>query len=370
MTSTIPVIRIPWAQPDFWGAEERYLLEALHSTWISGGEFVDRLEREVAELTGSRFAVSASNGTTAIHMAYLGIGLEPGDEVIVPGFCFLAAANVALHMKATPVFAEVDPETWCVTAEAIEARITPRTRAIVPVHTYGNVCDLDPILELAASKNIVVIEDAAESFASKYKGRWSGAIAPMGTFSFQATKTITTGEGGMVVTNDPAMQRRMALYRSHGMLGRRYLHEVPGHNFRLTNLQAALGCAQLERLDTIIRERRRVHATYSGALSRIDGVRPQLYRADVDPVLWAIAVELDGDAYPQGRDTLIGQLAAAGIETRNGFYAASEMAIYEDRRPLPVCERLSRNVISLPTYPTLDDERIEMICAALGSFRR
>jgi len=361
---------IPWAQPDFWGSEERYLLQALHSTWISGGEFVDRLEREVAALCGSPFAVSASNGTTAIHMAYLGIGLQPGDEVIVPGFCFLAAANVAMHMNAKPVFAEVDPETWCVSAEAIEACITPRTRVIVPVHTYGNVCDMDPILDVAAKHGIVVLEDAAESFASKYKGRWSGAISPIGSFSFQATKTITTGEGGMVVTSDPDVQRRMALYRSHGMLGRRYQHEVPGHNFRLTNLQAALGCAQLERLDTIITERRRVHATYTAHLQQIDGVRPQVYGRDVDPVLWAIAVEIDSDAYPQGRDALIAELAEAGIETRNGFVAASLLDIYDDRRALPVCERLSRNVISLPTYPTLDDERIEAICNALARCRR
>ena len=372
MTLPTPALRqpIPWAKPDFWGSEERYLLEALHSTWISGGEFVDRLEREVAGLSGSPFAISASNGTTAIHMAYLGVGLQPGDEVIVPGFCFLAAANIALHMHAKPVFAEVDPETWCVTAKTVEACITPRTRAIVPVHTYGNVCEMGPILDLAEASGITVIEDAAESFASKYRGRWSGAIASVGTYSFQATKTITTGEGGMVVTNDPTVQRRMALYRSHGMLGRRYLHEVPGHNFRLTNLQAALGCAQLERLETIIGERRRVHATYSASLRHLAGVRPQIHRSDVDPVWWAIAVEIDPAAFPQGRDALIEQLAGIGIETRNGFYAASELEIYADRKSLPVCERLSRNVISLPTYPTLDDERIEAICQALGSFRR
>jgi perosamine synthetase len=362
--------KIPWAQPDFWGGEEKYLLEALHSTWISGGPFVERLEKEVAALTGSRFALAASNGTTAIHMAYLGIGLEPGDEVIVPGFCFLAAANVAMHLGAKPVFADVDPDTWCVTAEAIERVMTPKTKVIVPVHTYGNVCDMDPILELASSRGVVVMEDAAESFASKYKGKWSGAIAPIGTFSFQATKTITTGEGGMVVTNDPALQRRMALYRSHGMLGKRYLHEVPGHNFRLTNLQASLGCAQLERLGTIETERRRVHATYTEQLRGNDGVRPQVYPPNVDPVLWAIAVEIDAKAYPQGRDAVIDQLAELGIETRNGFYASTMLDIYEDRRPLPVCERLSRNVISLPTYPTLDDERIAAICAALASLRR
>lgn len=368
--SSDPQSRIPWAKPDFWGSEEKYLIEALHSTWISGGAFVDRLETEVAGLMGSKFAVSASNGTTAIHMAYLGIDLRPGDEVIVPGFCFLAAANVALHVGAKPVFADVDPRTFCVTAESIEAVMTPRTRVIVAVHTYGNVCAMDEIVSLAKSRGVVLLEDAAESFGSKYKGRASGSIGELGTYSFQATKTITTGEGGMVVTNDPAIRKRMALYRSHGMLGRRYHHELPGHNFRLTNLQAALGCAQLEHLDTIIAERKRVHRSYTASLRGIDGVRLQTYSSDVDPVLWAIAVQLDPVAYPQGRDRVMEQLTDLGIETRNGFVASSMLDIYEDRRPLPVSEHLSKNVISLPTYPTLDDESIARVCAALATLRR
>ena len=361
---------IPWARPAFWGAEEKYLIEALHSTWISGGAFIDRLEHGVAALVGSRFAVSASNGTTAIHMAYLGLGLRAGDEVIVPGFCFLAAANVALHMGLRPVFADVDPDTWCVRAEDIERCLTSRTRLIVAVHTYGNVCAMDDIMTLATSRGIPVLEDAAESFGSKYKGRHSGAIAHIGSFSFQATKTITTGEGGMVVTNDAAVQHRMALYRTHGVLGKRYWHEVPGHNFRLTNLQAALGCAQLERLDRIVAERKRVHRTYSALLRDVAGVRVQEFRPDVDPVLWAIAVEIAPSAFPQGRDAVIEQLAAAGIETRNGFYAASLLGLYENCPPLTVSERLSANVISLPTYPTLEDPQIEMICNELASLRR
>lgn len=360
---------IPWAQPDLSPIEESYVLEALRSTWISGGAFVDRLEREVAALTGSRFALAVSNGTAAIHLAYLGIDLEPGDEVIVPGFCFLAAANIALHVGARPVFADVDPETWCVTADAIEKCLTSKTRAVVAVHTYGNVCDMAPIVDLCATRNVTLIEDAAESFASTCDGRWAGSFGAIGTFSFQATKTITTGEGGMVVTNDPAVQRRMALFRSHGMLGERYRHEVPGHNFRLTNLQAALGSAQLQRLDAIAAERRRVHATYRRHLSRIDGVHLQTFRSNIDPVLWAIAATLDAKAFPQGRDAVIRQLAERGVETRNAFYAASLLDIYGPQPSLPVSEKISRTAISLPTYPTLDDEEIAFICDALASLR-
>ena len=362
--------RIPWAQPDFWGLEEQYLVEALRSTWISGGAFVDRFEREVATFSGSSFALSTSNGTTAIHLVYLSMGLQPGDEVIVPGFCYLAAANIGLQMGVQPVFADVDPDTYCVTAGAIESVMTPRTKLIVAVHTYGNVCEMDEIMSLARSKGVLVLEDAAESFASKYKGQQSGAIAQLGTYSFQASKTITTGEGGMVVTEDEALARKMMLYRSHGVLGRRYWHELPGHNFRFTNLQAALGCAQLARLDSIIKERKRVHRTYTAALKDVGGVRLQAFRPDVDPVLWALALELDPAAYPQGRDKVIEQLAIEGIETRNGFYAASQLPIYPNCMPLPICERLANNVISLPTFPSLDDRQIEYVTSKLIALQK
>lgn len=362
--------QIPWAQPDFWGLEETYLVEALHSTWISGGAFVGRFEREVAAFSGSPFAIATSNGTTAIHLAYLGMGLRPGDEIVVPGFCYLAAANIALQMSTKPVFAEVDPDTYCVTAAAVEAVMTPRTKLIVAVHTYGNVCEMDDIMSLARSKGVPVLEDAAESFASRYKGRPSGSIAPIGIYSFHATKTITTGEGGMVVTHDEALAGRMALYRSHGVSSRRYLHDLPGHNFRLTNLQAALGCAQFERLDSIARERKRVHRTYTAALKGIAGLRLQAFRSEVEPVLWALALELDPAAYPQGRDEVIGQLAAEGIETRNGFYAASQHSIYPDCAALPICERLGSNVISLPTFPSLRDQQIDFICSKLAALRK
>lgn len=361
---------IPWSQPDFWGLEEQYLVEALRSTWISGGAFVNRFEREVAAFCRLPFALSSSNGTTAIHLAYLGMGLRPGDEVIVPGFCYLAAANIALQMGVKPVFAEVDPDTFCVTAAAIEAVMTPRTKLIVAVHTYGNVCEMDEIMSLSQSKGVLVLEDAAESFASKHKGRQSGAIAQLGAYSFQATKTITTGEGGMVVTDDEALARKMTLYRSHGVLSRRYWHELPGHNFRLTNLQAALGCAQLQRLDSIIKERKRVHRTYTAALKDIAGIRLQVFGSEVDPVLWTLALELDPAAYTQGRDKLIEQLAAEGIETRNGFYAASQLPIYPECEPLPICERLANNVISLPTFPSLDDQRINHISSRLAALRK
>jgi perosamine synthetase len=367
---------IPWAAPAYWGNEERYVTEALRSTWISGGPYVERLEREVLErcgVTGRREALATSNGTTALQLPYIALGIGPGDEVVVPGFAFMAGANVALQLGARPVFCEVDPRTWCARAADVERCLSPRTKAIVVVHTYGNVCDMDPLLELARARGIALIEDAAEAFGSRYRGRFAGAMAPIGTLSFHATKTITTGEGGMTLAADAGLAARMRLYRSHGMDRSKafYWHEVPGYNFRLTNLQAALGCAQLERLEDIVRERKRVHDAYRKQLGAFAGVAAQHFTAEVDPVLWAYALELDARAYPQGRDAVVKQLAEKGVETRPGFHPASEMRhLFADCPPLPVCEALGRLVISLPTYPSLTDEVITRICDALKALRR
>jgi perosamine synthetase len=362
-------VMIPYAQPFFFGTEEAYLVEAFRSTWISGGAFVDRFEEDFRRYCGTRYAVTASNGTTALHMAYLALGIRHGDEVIVPGFGFLAAANIALHVGARAVCAEVDPDTWCMTAREIEPCISPRTRLIVPVHTYGNVCDMDGILSLARHHRIAVVEDAAEAFPSRYRGKLAGTMGAIGTYSFQATKTITTGEGGMVVTEDPRLHDALSLYRNHGMRSRRYWHEVAGHNFRMTNLQAAIGCAQLEGLERIVGERKRVHALYADRFLNAGGIAPQRVSPDVDAIFWSCAVKLDPLAFPQGRDAVISQLAEAGIETRPGFYAASLMGLYE-APPQPICEAISRQVISLPTYPSLSDEHVALVCDRITSLRK
>lgn len=356
---------IPWARPDFWGNERQYVDEALTSSWISGGPFVDRLEENFRSLCARRHALAVSNGTTALHLAYLGLDIRPGDEIVVPGFGFLAAANVALHMSAVPVFCEVDERTWCMQAQDIERVLTSRTRAIVVVHTYGNMCDMDSIMALAHKYNLPVIEDAAEAFPSRYRGNMAGAIGTIGTYSFQATKTITTGEGGMVVTNDNALAERMMLFRSHGLLRKRhYWHEVAGHNFRLTNMQAALGCAQLEKLDAIVSERRRIYAAYREHLAKLPGITLQEISPHVDAVIWAVALRLDPAYYPQGRDVLLTQMLDLGIELRPGFYASSQLEIYQGHR-LPICEALAASIVSVPSFPTLADSDITRICNEL-----
>lgn len=363
---------IPWAKPELWGNEQEYIQQALESSWISGGPFVERFEDVFRNYSNVPFALATSNGTTAIHLAYLTLGLKPGDEVIVPGFAFMAAANIAILCGLKPVFADVNPLTWCVTAEAFEKCITPKTRAIVPVHTYGNVCSMDEIMNIAERHKVPVIEDAAESFTSRYKTRLSGTIGDIGTYSFQATKTITTGEGGMVVTHSADLQQKMLLYRSHGMLRKtHYWHDVAGHNFRLTNLQAAMGVAQMEKLDEIINARKRVCGLYRNLLSMEEGFTLQDFPSDVDGLPWAIAIKLEEVAFPQGRDAVLKQMLEKNIETRPGFYAASFLKhIYGEVDNIPISENISRQVMSLPTFPALSEEQIAFITKTLVGLRK
>jgi perosamine synthetase len=361
---------IPWAKAEFWGHEREYVLDAISSTWISGGPYVTRLEDQFSGYLGGIDCLAVSNGTTALNLAYLGIGLRPGDEVIVPGFAFMAAANVAIHMGARPVFCEVDPQTWCMRAEDVEAKLSARTRAIVPVHTYGNVCDMDPILALGSMNGVTVIEDAAEAIGSRYKGKVAGSMAPVGTFSLHATKTITTGEGGLVCTRDASLTGPMKLYRSHGVANRRYWHDVAGHNFRLTNMQAALGCAQFEHIDIILDARRTMYRRYLAAMESLEGITLQCFAPDVDAAVWAIAIRLDASAFPQGRDRVMQQLGGAGIETRPGFYAASQMHHLYDSPTLPVCEAVAASVISLPSFPSITEQQIQIVVQSLRGLKR
>ena len=360
--------KISWAEPTLWGREEEYVVDALRSTWISGGPFVDRFEQDFTDYTSAGHTFAVASGTAALHLAYLAAGIGAGDEVIVPGFAFMAAANMASMVGAKPVFADVDPESWCVTRGSIESVISERTRAIVPVHTYGNVCALDPILQLAIEHDLLVIEDAAESIGSMYRGRMSGTLAPVGVYSFHATKTITTGEGGAVVTTNDGLAEKMRLYRSHGMAHKRYFHEVAGHNFRLTNLQAALGVAQLEQIEFITAKRAKVYATYKALLEDVPGVAMQRITDDVEPVMWALGVKLDEAFYPQGRDGIMEGMAALGVETRPGFYPAGAMPHLYGPQQLPNSESLAASIIVLPSSPSLDDSAIERVCNALMSF--
>lgn len=359
---------IPWASPHFWGNEKKYVNEALDSLWLSGGDYITKFEKVLSDLFNNKKVLLTSNGTTSIHLAFLALEIKPGDEIIVPGFAFMAVANIAVQFGAVPVFADVDLETFCLSANGIEKKITKKTKLIVPIHTYGNVCDMDAIMEIAKKHDIAVIEDCAESLFSKYNDKYCGCFGKISTFSFHATKTITTGEGGMVITGDDKLFDKMVLYRSHGLLKRgTYNHLIPGHNFRLTNIQAAIGLAQFEKKNRVIKERKRIHLSYVNYFKEIDGINIQRFDSNTDPVLWTFALKINPKRFPQGRDGLIMQLKNKGIETRPGFISSSRLN-YFNKHSLPVSEELGNNVICLPTFPALTEDQIDYICKSFLSF--
>lgn len=362
--------RIPWASPSFGKKEKRYLADALASSWISGGPYLERFEKEFTARHRSPYGLTASNGTTALQMALLALGVGPGDEVIVPGFTFVAPGNMVLALGAKPVFADIDPDTWCVDPASVERRVTRRTKAVIAVHVYGNVCDMRALKKIAAKHRLALVEDAAEAAFSRYKGRCVGTFGDVGCFSFQATKTITMGEGGFVLTPRKRLWEAMRVVREHGMRrGRRYWHDVVGHNFRLTNLQAAVGCAQLERADALIRERARVYRAYRERLSRIPGVTLQHFKPEVEPVVWAVAARLAPECFPGGRDAVLRRLGKAGIEMRPGFYPFSVMPLYKSPR-LPVSEAVGLNAVSFPSSPSMTTAQIDYVCRALARLGR
>ena len=313
-------IKIPWAKPVFWGKEKEYVLDALKSTWISGGPYIERFEHGFKDAIRSPYCLTTSNGTTALLLAFIALGIGPGDEVIIPGFTFVAVANMAITLGAKPVFVDIDPFTWCMDPDQIEGAITKRTKAVCVVHLYGNVCDMKSISHICRRHRLFLVEDTAESMFSRYDGRYAGTLADAGIFSFQATKTLTMGEGGCVTVKNKRLFEKMKVIRNHGMNRKKYYwHTAIGHNFRLTNMQAAIGCAQLEKIDRAIDDRRRVYRVYCKYLGQAQGISMQRFPKEVEPVVWAVAVKIDPRVFPS-RDRLMAEMSKMGIETRPGFY--------------------------------------------------
>lgn len=362
-------VSIPWAKPSLGEREKAYVVKALESTWISGGPFVDRLEEEFSRTIGSPHGLAVANGTVALHLAMLALGIGPGDEVIVPGLTFVAPANMVLAVGARPVFADVCQDTWCLDPASVETSITSASKAVVAVHLYGNMPEMPALRELCDSRGLALVEDVAEAAFSRYQGRHAGTFGELGCFSFQATKTITTGEGGFVATGSPELHRSCLQIRDHGMRkDRRYWHEVVGFNFRLTNLQAALGCAQMEGLSATIEARAAMDRRYRERLSDQSGLILQHYRPEVEPVVWAVPVRLCPRAFPP-RDEVIARMLEAGIELRPGFYSFHQMPLYQ-APPLPVVDRICGEIVSLPCFPSLTEDEIARICDALLGLRR
>lgn len=362
-------IKIPWAKPMFCGDERKYLLDAFDSGWISAGKYVGLFEENFARLHNGGYVVSASNCTNALLLVLTALGVGKGDEVIVPAFGFMAAANMASVLGATCVYADIDKASWCIDVEAVARSVSSKTKAIIALHLYGNVCDMDALTALAKKRGIFLIEDAAQAAFSRYRGRNAGTFGDAAVFSFQAAKTIVMGEGGCVLTSDRALGEKMRLLRDHGMRkDKHYWHDVVGYNFRLTDLQAAVGCAQLENLDFILERKRKVFEAYQSCLTRESGFELQEFQESVDPVVWAVVVKIDQKFFKGGRDYLMKALAEQGIETRPGFYPAGMMPIYGAPQ-LPVAQEVGLRLISLPSFPALSDEEIQFICRTLKDLR-
>jgi perosamine synthetase len=360
--------RIAVAEPTLNGNEKRYVLECLETTWISSiGRFITEFERAFASFCGVEHAIAVNNGTNALHLALVALGLKPGDEVIVPTLTYIATANAVTYCGAKPVLVDCDPRTLNIDPAAIAGRITTRTKGIIPVHLYGHPADMDPITSLAREHGLFVLEDAAEAHGAEYKGRRIGGLGNCAAFSFFGNKIMTTGEGGMVTTNDGDLAAKLRLYRGQGLdPGRRYWHPVVGYNYRMTNIAAALGLAQLEQIEELMGARARLADWYRLKLDRLaDKLALQAAKSWTRPVLWMQIVMLRHGGEAE-RDGVMRKLDAAGIETRPVFYPMHLLPPYlEDATLYPNATRCASRGINLPTHGNLTEADVERICQAL-----
>jgi perosamine synthetase len=349
-------VRIPVASPSLSGNEAKYLMECVASNWISSqGKFVNRFEEVFADFIGSRFGVSVCNGTMALHLALETLGIGVGDEVIVPSLTFAATANAVIYTGATPVFVDSEMDTWNIDPLKIREKINKQTKAIIPVHLYGQPTKMNEIKAIANKHQLFVIEDAAEAHGAEYNGQKVGKIGDVGIFSFFGNKIITTGEGGMLVTDDEQIYNKAKILRDHGMSpDKKYWHPYVGYNYRMTNMQAAIGCAQMERVDEILAKKIQIAETYEECLGGVNNIKLPPKNEWSKNIYWMYSIVLDGEIEREGlRDRLIEQLNQKGIECRPMFYPLHQMPPYQERNSssgLETAEYLSKNVMSLPSY--------------------
>jgi perosamine synthetase len=360
---------IPVASPTLDGNERKYLLQCLDSTRISSsGAFLDRLENEFASFCKTKHAVACSNGTAALHLAMAALGVDSNSEVLVPSLTFIASANAIKYCGGKPVFVDSEPHSWNLDACRLEGLITPRTKGIVVVHLYGHPADMDPILDVARRYKLFVVEDAAEAHGALYKGRPVGSLGDCATFSFFGNKIITSGEGGAVVTSSDELARKMRILRGQGMdPDKRYWFPVVGFNYRMTNLQAAIAVAQLERSDNLLSRRREIARQYQSHLNRYSELLELPREASwAQSAVWMYSVLLSRGGEEE-RDRVMGALAEDGIETRPLFYPLHTMPPYasDGQSHLPVAESLACRGITLPTHCALTAEDITYVCERL-----
>ncbi len=361
---------IPVSEPFLSGKELEYVTDCIKTNWISSiGKYVKSFEDVFARFCGTSHAVSASSGTAALHLALLALDIKNGDEVIMPDLTFVASANAVLYCGARPVFVDVDKKTWNIDPEKIEAHITERSRAIMVVHLYGHPCDMDAVLRIAERHNLKVIEDAAQAHGAEYGKKRVGSIGDAGVFSFYGNKIITTGEGGIITTDSPALAEKMRLLRDHAMSkDRRYWHDLPGYNYRLTNIQAAIGVAQMEQADDFISIKRRNAALYNSFLRNMDGITLPPEADKCKNVYWMYSILIEDD-FGLSRDEVMARLKDMGIDTRPFFYPLHQLPMYRNNAEYPVADELSRKGINLPSSTKLTDSDIKTVCRAIESVR-
>ncbi|MGH6785375.1 MAG: DegT/DnrJ/EryC1/StrS family aminotransferase [Novosphingobium sp.] len=360
---------IPIYRPDLSGREREYVEECLTSTWISSkGRFIGDFESAFADYVGASHAAACSNGTVALHLALLALGIGPGDEVIVPTLTYIASVNAIRYVGATPIFCDSGDEDWQADPVAIEAQITSRTRAIMIVHLYGGAVDVEAIGALARRRGLFIVEDCAEAIGTRVGKRHVGTFGDIATFSFFGNKTITTGEGGMVVTADPALHRAVCHFKGQGLAeGREYWHDVVGYNYRMTNICAAIGLAQFERIEHFLVDKARVAAGYRKRLGQAP-VTFQASRPGTTHSHWMVTLTV---AHADDRDPLRAALGRAGIETRPVFFPIHTMPMYRSsRRAFPVADDIAARGFNLPSWPGLADADLDRICASVLEYLR
>lgn len=363
---------IPVNEPLLNGNEEKYLVECIRTGWISSeGPFVSKFEEQFAARVGRKYGVAVSNGSVALDAAVMALGLSEGDEVILPSFTIISCAAAIVRAGAVPVVVDCDPVTWNMDVSQVEARITSRTRAIMPVHIYGLPVDMDPLLAIARKHGLRIIEDAAEMHGQTYRGKPCGSFGDLSVFSFYPNKHVTTGEGGMIVTDDPALAERCRGLRNLCFKPeQRFVHDELGWNLRMTNLQAALGVAQLERLDEFLKIKRRMGARYTELLKGTEKLQLPLPEAPyADSVYWVFGMVLAPEVPFDAREAMA-RLAKRGIGTRPFFWPMHEQPVFRKKglfagESYPVSENIARRGFYIPSGMALTDEQMERVAATV-----
>lgn len=368
-------MRIPVCTPTLTGKEWKYVKECLDTNWISSkGYFIKEFENKFAEYIGVKYGVTTTSGTTAIHLALASLGIGKGDEVIVPTFTMVGSVFPIIYCGAKPVLVDSEPETWNIDVDKIEEKITTNTKAIMVVHIYGHPCDMQAIMEIAEDHNLYVIEDAAEAHGAEYKGRKVGSFGDVSCFSFYANKIITTGEGGMLLTDEKKIYERANMLKDMAFTKeRRFLHYEIGYNYRMTNLQAAIGLAQLERIDEFVEARRRNARLYNKLLRDVEGITLPPEKEWAKNVYWMYSILINKEKFGMSRDELMKRLGEKRVETRPFFVPMHQqpvfrrLGLFRDEK-YPVAERLSSEGLNLPSSSSLTEKDIYLIVNKIKEF--